>query len=142
MKLINVSNDFSVESLKLGNRTVEFVHNKNTGYNYFNQKVLSDLFGINQNTVSKHLNKYLGDSSIFTTNSSKIRIRLQTSNKGRKTSFYGFDAVTYLAFRINTPEAINCHEILANKRALHKRADEVINTIEPRTDGSEQLKLI
>ena len=54
MKLINVSSNFSVESLKLGNKTVEFVHNSKTMENYFNQKALSKLFGIKQSNLSIH----------------------------------------------------------------------------------------
>lgn len=47
-------------------------------------------------------------------NRHKIQIKLKTSNNGRKTVFYGFDAVSYLAFKIDTPNAIQVRETIAD----------------------------
>lgn len=133
MKLINVDSNFSVESFKLGNKTVEFVHDKNTGYNYFPQAVLSDLFGINQSAVSKQLNNYLKTFDNFIPNRNKIQIKLKTSNRGRKTVFYGFDAVSYLAFKIDTPNAIQVRETISDI------LDTMFNVVTGKTDLDTKL---
>lgn len=114
LKLFNAGDNFVVESMRIGNGNVEFVHDTKTGENYFNQKTLVNLFGVSRRTVGKHLEKYLKDSMNFGAKSTKIEIRLKTSNKGRKTSFYGFNAVTYLAFRINNPKATKIQNTISS----------------------------
>ena len=114
MKLINVDSNFSVESFKFGNMTFEFVHNNKTMDNYFNQKVLAKLFDVHKVTVGEHLNNYLKSLENFQGNSLKVQIKLKTDESKQRVKFYGFDAVTYLAFRINTPEAINVRDFVSH----------------------------
>lgn len=114
MKLINVDSNFSVESFKFGNMAFEFVHNNKTMDNYFNQKVLAKLFDVHKVTVGEHLNNYLKSLENFQGNSLKVQIKLKTDESKQRVKFYGFDAVTYLAFRINTPEAINVRNFVSH----------------------------
>ena len=104
--LVNDDENFVVEKMNIFNKVFEFVHDKKTGKNYFNQFILSELFGINRKTVSYHLNKYLKNNTKNAKNIGINRIKLEIENAKRKQSFYDFNCVSYLAFRINTPEAI------------------------------------
>lgn len=114
LKLINVDSNFVVENMCIGNVTVEFVHDSKTGSNYFNQKTLVDLFGVSVGTISHHLNNYLES---LESNSNNIRIpliNLKTNNGTKRVKFYGFNAVTYLAFKINTPKAIELQNTISS----------------------------
>lgn len=107
--LIGENDNLVVERFKLGGRIFEFVHDKNTGYNYFKQKDLSNLFGITYVTVGEHLNKYLKslESKDFF-----ARIKLKTNNGTKRVSFYGFDAVK---------DWNNCYENIVNCKQLNRR---------------------
>ena len=110
MKLINVDSNFSVESLKFGNKTVEFVHNAKTMENYFPQKTLASMFGVSQpsisqslKTVKQNINDNIRDSYI-------IKLGVKSKRNNSNMLFYSFKVVTMLASRINTPEAFNMLE--------------------------------
>ena len=113
MKLINVDSNFSVESLKFGNKTVEFVHNAKTMENYFPQKTLASMFGVSVANVSKLLNNYskrIKESNNDLTKSLNVHIRLKIDGSKSRVKFYNFKAVSYLAHRIDTVEALNMLE--------------------------------
>lgn len=131
LKLFNAEDNFVVESMCVCDSTVEFVHDKETGDNFFNQKTLVGLFGVSVGTISKHLNRYFKDLESNSTNSRIPLISLKTNNGTKRVKFYGFNAVTYLAFRINTPEAIeiqNTINSLLNKLFNVATGKESINS--------------
>lgn len=131
LKLFNSEENYVVESMSIGDSAVEFVHDTETGDNFFNQKTLVELFGVSVGAISKHLNKYLKDLESNSTNSRIPLINLKTNNRTKRVKFYGFNAVTYLAFRINTPEAIeiqNTINSLLNKMFNVATGKDSINT--------------
>ncbi len=73
LKLFNADENFIVENMSIGDCTVEFVHDKETGDNFFNQKTLVELFSVSVGTISHHLNNYL---KRLENNSNNIRIPL------------------------------------------------------------------
>lgn len=114
LKLFNAEENFVVESMCIGDSTVEFVHDTETGKNFFTQRTMRSMLGLSRNAVSRLCNNYEGHLKDLSTNCGLNLIRLKTSNKGRKTSFYGFNALTYLAFRINTPKAIGIQNTISS----------------------------
>ncbi len=114
MKLVNVDSNFSVESFELGNKVVEFVHDKETGYNYFNQQTMSYMLDLSKDTVSNHCKKYEKQLLNLSENVGLNLIRLKTSNKGRKTKFYSFDGLTYVVYRSNSDKAMEMRNVISS----------------------------
>lgn len=114
IKLVNVGDDFSVESLKLGNETVEFVHNKETGKSYFNQGTMCSMLDLSKDTVSNHCRNYEKQLENLSENIGLNLIRLKTSNRGRKTKFYSFDGLTYVVYRSNSDKAMEVRNIISS----------------------------
>lgn len=60
------------------------------------------------------MNNYLEN---LESNSNNIRIpliNLKTNNGTKRVKFYGFNAVTFLAFKINTPKAIDIQNTISS----------------------------
>ena len=81
---------------------IMFVHDKESGKNFFTQKAVAEVTGLNIRTVSYHLNEYKARKS----NSNNIGISLEVFNSDKPVRFYPFAALSYVAHRANTPEAI------------------------------------
>lgn len=107
LKETEENKNYLISKLEKDNEEYYFIHDKESGENYFNQAVLKELFGVSKMNISKHLNKYLGINENKSTKS-LIVLKLVHSKSGVK--FYSFDAVTYLAYRINTEEALSIRD--------------------------------
>lgn len=114
MKLINVSENFVVENMKIGDVTVEFVHDKNTGLNYFNQETMIKILGLTKYGVSYACNKYEEQLKNLSSNTVLNVVKLKTSNRGRRTKFYSFDGLTYVVFRSNSGKAMQIREEISS----------------------------
>lgn len=108
--LVGENDNLVVECLNGG---FEFVHDKTDGSNWFNQKTLAKMFGVTQQSVSNKLKTYLnlvgGSNDQYKKNSIAL-IRLKIENADKPVNFYNFKAVSYLAHRFNTVEALNMLE--------------------------------
>ena len=108
--LIDDKGKYVVECL---NDEFEFVHNTMDGSNLFPQKTLAKMFGVTQQSISNKLKTYLklvgGSKDQYKKNSIGL-IRLKIENSDKPVNFYDFKAVSYLAHRINTVEALNMLE--------------------------------
>lgn len=107
LKETEENKNYLISKLEKDNEEYYFIHDKESGENYFNQAVLKELFGVSKMNISKHLNKYLEINENKSTKS-LIVLKLVHSKSGVK--FYSFDAVTYLAYRINTEEALSIRD--------------------------------
>lgn len=116
LKETEENKNYLIAKLEKDNEEYYFIHDKESGENYFNQAVLKELFGVSKMNISKHLNKYLGINENKSTKS-LIVIKLVHSKSGVK--FYSFDAVTYLAYRINTEEALSIRDWIS--QALNEK---------------------
>ena len=79
-----------------------FIHDEESGKNYFNQKAIAEITGLNQGTVSYHLSEYKARKN----NIENIDINLQVFNSKKPIVFHPFSALSYVTHRANTPEAI------------------------------------
>lgn len=92
LKETEENKNYLISKLEKDKEEYYFIHDKESGENYFNQSVLKELFGVSKMNISKHLNKYLEFNENDTTKS-LIVLKLVHSKSGVK--FYSFDAVTY-----------------------------------------------
>lgn len=107
LKETEENKNYLIAKLEKDNEEYYFIHDKESGENYFNQAVLKELFGVTQRNMSHHLNKYL-EFNENDRNKSLIVLKLVHSKS--RVKFYSFDAVTYLAYRINTEEALSIRD--------------------------------
>lgn len=89
---------------------VSFIHDNNTGKNYFNRKTISKISGLSSKTVSKHINKYKDLSN----KSQNMRLNLKVVDSKKPVTFYSFDVVTYVVFRSNQEEAIQMRNYISD----------------------------
>lgn len=119
--------NYLIAKLEKDNEEYYYIHDKETGENYFNQAVLKELFGVTQQTLSEHLNKYL---EINENNTTKTCIVLKMVNSKKGVKFYSFDAVTYLAYRINTEEALSIRQWIS--KALNEKYNQQTGLSKPK----------
>lgn len=79
-----------------------FVHDKESNENFFSQESIGKLCGLSQRMVSYHLSQY----KAFGGNVQNMYISLNVFNSTKPVNFYSFDSLTYVAYRINKPEAV------------------------------------
>lgn len=114
LKLFNADENFVVESMCIGDSTVEFVHDKENGKNYFNQKTMVELLGLSKSGVSYSCNKYEEHLKNLSSKTVLNLIELKTSNRGRTTKFYSFDGLTYVVYRSNSHKAMEVRNVISS----------------------------
>ena len=87
-----------------------FVHNNKTGKNYFNQDAISRITGSSQNKISYHISRYKESMQDI----KNIDILLKVVDSRMPITFYDFDVVTYIVYRINTLEAIQMRKYISD----------------------------
>lgn len=111
--------NYLIAKLEKDNEEYYYIHDKESGENYFNQSVLKELFGVTQQKMSRHLNKYLEQKERINNNTQKLSIVLKMVNSKKGVKFYSFDAVTYLAYKLKTEEALSIRDWIS--QALNEK---------------------
>lgn len=102
---------------------VSCVHNVLTGDNFFNSKTIEKTLGLTKQKVSYHISKYeefltkskkIGLSQEYSNSNKTDKIKLKIKNSDKPVSFYSFDVLTYIAYRVNTLEAISMRDWIQN----------------------------
>lgn len=127
LKETEENKNYLIAKLEKDNEEYYFIHDKESGENYFNQAVLKELFGVTQRNMSHHLNKYL-EINENDRNKSSIVVKLVHSKN--RVKFYSFDAVTYLAYRINTEEALSIRDWIS--QALNEKYNQQTGLSKPK----------
>lgn len=141
LKETEENKNYLIAKLEKDNEEYYFIHDKETGENYFNQSVLKELFGVTQQKMSRHLNKYLEQKERINTNTQKVSITLKMTHSDKPVHFYSFDAVTYLAYKLKTEEALSIRDWISqalNEKYNHERG--FTKEIQANTINKEQLK--
>lgn len=118
-----------------------FVHDKESGDNWFNASTLSKMFNVPKRTVYDHLKRYNEEKNKNDTKCEKWQLLLNLSNSSKPVHFYSFDAVTYFAYRTNTDNAIAIRDWIndaLNEKYNHERG--FTKEIQANTINKEQLK--
>lgn len=89
---------------------VSFVHDNNTGKNWFNQEAISRITGLTQGRISRSINRYNDEMGNIT--NSNIALNVLDSTKTVK--FYDFDIVTYIVYRSNSLKARQMRKYIAD----------------------------
>lgn len=105
--LIGENENLVVECLNGG---FQFVHNKDDGSNWFNQKTLAKMFGVTVQSISQSLKTISKHFPKESRNPLIIKLKVNSNNRNNTMFFYDFKVVTMLASRINTPEAFDILE--------------------------------
>lgn len=130
LKETEENKNYLIAKLEKDNEEYYFIHDKESGENYFNQAVLKELFGVNKQNMSRHLNRYLKQISDDSTKSTKCRITLKMTHSDKPVHFYSFDAVTYLAYRINTDSALSIRDWIS--QALNEKYNQQTGLSKPK----------
>lgn len=89
---------------------ISFVHDNNTGKNWFNQEAISRITGLTQGRISQGISQY-NDEMGNITNSN---IALNVLNSTKTVKFYDFDIVTYIVYRSNSLKARQMRKYIAD----------------------------
>lgn len=114
LKLFNAVDNFVVESMCIGDSTVEFVHDTETGNNFFAQRTMRSMLGLSSNTVSKHCKNFEKQLNNFSQKSGKAIIKLKTNNSNQRIKFYSFDGLTYVVYRSNSDKAMEVRNLISS----------------------------
>lgn len=105
-----------------------FVHDKESGKNFFSQKAIIKITGLTQGRISRAINKYNDEMGNIT--NSNIALNVLDSTKPVK--FYDFDIVTYIVYRSDSLKARQTRKYIADSinEKFNKDAG-ITKTIEP-----------
>lgn len=101
LKETEENKNYLIAKLEQNDEEYYFIHNKEDGKNYFNRKVLSEMFDVDLRSISYHtkqIEEKMGKTKNF-------GVALKLSHSTKPVQFYGFSVVRYLASRINTEKA-------------------------------------
>lgn len=113
-----------------------FVHDKESGENFFNQKTIAKLCGLSQRMVSHHLTQY----ETFKSNIQNMYIALDVFNSNKPVNFYSFDCLTYVSFRSNKTEAIQMREYINSQ--LNRMFNHDVGFNQPKSLNQEAKEVI
>jgi hypothetical protein len=89
---------------------ISFVHNNETGKNFFNQNAISRITGLTQGRISKAIRRYNEEIEDITNSN----ILLKVLNSRAPVKFYDFDVVTYIVYRSDKLEAIQMRKYISD----------------------------
>lgn len=89
---------------------ISFVHDNNTGKNYFNNKTIAEACGLKERTIRDHWRKFKELNS----NGDNIAVSLKVLNINRPVVFKSFDFFTYVAYRSDKNEAVGVRNYISD----------------------------
>lgn len=137
LKKTEDNKNYLIAKLEQNDEEYYFIHNKEDGKNYFNRKVLSEMFDVDLRSISYHTKQI--EEKMGKTKNFGVALKLSHSTKPVK--FYGFSVVRYLASRINTEKAFAMCEWIddaLNEKYNHERG--FTKEIQANTINKEQIK--
>lgn len=117
--------------VKLADGTM-FVHDKESGENFFSQKSIAKITGLTRQAVSQHLKQYGDMRKEKKSNERNTFIALKVFDSDKPIKFYTFSALTYVVYRSNSNEAIEYRDYI--EKALNEKFNKdtgFTKTIEP-----------
>ncbi len=103
---INNTNDIIFYNTPQGNVRIEIIYNDDTFW--LSQKRMSELFGVESNTITYHLKEiYKSAELVEDATTRKIRVVQKEGNRdvSRDVDFYNLDAIIAVGYRVNSYQA-------------------------------------
>lgn len=97
--------------VKLSDGTM-FVHDKESGRNFFSQKAIAVMFGLSISAVSRLLKQYKNIQKEKKSNLQNLQISLNVFDSDKPVVFHSFSAVTHVAYRSNSPNAVDYRDYI------------------------------
>ncbi len=89
---------------------VSFIHDNNTGKNFFSNKMIAEACGTDESNVRR----YWGNFKDKRTNVINSHVSLFTVNSDKPVDFKSFDFFNYVSNRVNTKESLRMQEYIAD----------------------------
>lgn len=107
---------------------ISFVHDNNTGKNYFSNKIIAQACGLNESTVRDHWRKF----KELNTNGDNIAVSLKVLNIDKPVGFKSFDFFTYVAYRSDKEEAVGMRNYISD--AINEKFNKDVGFKKPLVD--------
>lgn len=135
LKETEENKNYLIAKLEQNDEEYYFIHNKEDGKNYFNRKVLSEMFDVDLRSISYHtkqIEEKMGKTKNF-------GVALKLSHSTKPVQFYGFSVVRYLASRINTEKAFAMCEWIDD--ALNEKYNQQTGLTKPKLKKPLQQRI-
>ena len=133
MKLV-LKEDYENLEIEYLDDDVQFVHDKETGKNYFSNKVIAKCTGLEESVVRKHWSNF----KELNTNVQNMHVVLKVANVKQGVDFKSFDFLTYVAYRSNKPEAIQMRNYIVN--AIDEKFNKDVSVIKEKRQIDNHAK--
>lgn len=108
---------------------ISFVHNNETGQNFFSNKIIAECTGLDEVTVRRHWMKFKDLNNVGGTNVHDMNVSLKVLNINRPVDFKSFDFFTYVAYTSNKPEAVQMRNWIV--KALDEQFNQDVGFTQP-----------
>ena len=113
-----------------------FVHDDKNNKNFFSNKIIAQACGTNESNVRRYWKNFKDKR----TNVSKSHVSIMIVNSDKPVDFKGFDFFNYVSNRVNTKEALQMQEYIAN--AIDEKFNKDIGFKQPKSLEQEAMRTI